>query len=144
MKKFIAILLMIALSVTLLAACNNDAEESSAAESSQQVNDSSETISTDPDSEWKDAEGNWKPKHEVKDLSDKTFTIIVRGSIAGTYQSDDLTTGEDTSGLYGDLLGDAVKERNALLEEIYGVTLDVVRSNSIANDIRNDITNHIT
>ena len=143
MKKFIAILLMIALSVTLLAACNNDAEESSAAESSQQVNDSSETISTDPDSEWKDAEGNWKPKHEVKDLSDKTFTIIVRGSIAGTYQSDDFTTGEDTSGLYGDLLDSAVTERNNMVEQIYHVTLNVIRSDSIQNDIVADISSSL-
>ena len=142
MKKFIALFLLIALALSVLAACNNTAETSQTSETGKTEESQPET-SVNPNSEWQDANGKWVPKHEVKDLSDKTFRIIVRGDVAGTYQSDDFTYGEDTSGLYGDLLGDAVKERNALIEQIYGVTLEVVRSNSIANDIRNDITNNL-
>ena len=121
MKKFISILLVILMvSFSLVACQNNDAESS---------NQSFEQISK---SEFVNEDGNYVPRHEVKDLTGKTFTIIVRGSVAGTYQSDDFTT---ESELYGELIEDAVKRRNDMVEQIYGVTLDVVKSDTYYNDI---------
>ena len=138
MKKIIALLIIFALSVTVLAACQNGNEGSQAEDS--KADQSEGTVSTDPNAGWKDADGNWKPKHEVKDLSDKTFRIIVRGTSAATYQSDDFTFGDaNDDGLYGDNLDNAVKERNNKVEEIYHVTLEVDKNNSINDAIRNDI-----
>lgn len=79
-----------------------------------------------------DADGNYVPKHEVKNMEQRDFTIIVRGAQFGTYQSDDFTT---ESQLYGELLNDAVKRRNDAVETLYNVNLEVVKSDTINNDI---------
>lgn len=138
-KRIIALLLMFALSVTVLAACQNGNDNSQNDQSAGSQAEST-AVSVDPNAGWKDENGNWKPKHEVKDLSDKTFRIIVRGTSAVTYQSDDFTYGEaNDDGLYGENLDNAVKDRNNRVEEIYHVTLEVDKNNSINDTIRNDI-----
>ena len=139
MKRFLALLIIAVLAVSVLASCNTGSgtNESSAPETSEEQQVSAESSN---DSEWKDENGKWVPKHKVVDQKGQTFTIIVRGSSAGTYQSDDFTYGEDSSGLYGDILGDAVKERNRIVESLYNVELVVVRSDNIVNDINTDIS----
>ena len=139
MKRFIALLLIIALSVTVLVACQ-DGNNGTESEKSNGDNSESSAASVDPSTGWKDENGKWKPKHEVRDLTGKTFRIIVRGKSAVTYQSDDFTFGEDNDdGLYGENLDTAVKNRNDKVEEIYHVTLEVDKNNDINNAIRNDI-----
>ena len=86
------------------------------------------------------SDGNYVPRHEVKDLNGRTFTIIVRGSAAGTYQSDDFTTESD---LYGELIEDAVKRRNDMVEQLYNVTLNVIKSDSYYNDILLDCQSNL-
>lgn len=130
MKKFFALLLVLVMALSVLAACNNNGE-------TEQSNASgtSEESKADPNAQWKDANGNWVPKQPVKDMSGKTFTIIVKGG-TGTYQSDDFTT---DGTLYGDLLNTAVNDRNNKVEEIYKIELNVVKSASINDDIQKDL-----
>ena len=146
-KNIIALLLLLTFALSLLAACgdnNGDTGTSSAADESSEY--TSAEVSVDPVAQWKDADGRWAPKQSVqavKDLiaqSDKnTFNICVRGASVGTYQSDDFSTGDDTSGLYGDTLTDAVKTRNDTIAEKYGVDLIVDKNDNFMNAIRNDI-----
>ena len=139
MKRIIALLLMALLCLSVLAACQNGDQSESSAQVESKPDESSKAAA-DANSEWKDEKGNWKPKQAVKDLSDKTFRIIVRGKSAGTYQSDDFTFGEDNDdGLYGDNLDNAVKDRNNMVEQIYHVTLEVDKNDSITSVVRNDI-----
>lgn len=122
MKRFSAIFVLLALTLTCLVACQGGEDEISSNESLGEV------VAT----EYVNSDGNYVPGHEVKDMKDKTFTIIVRGASAGTYQSDDFTTDSE---LYGELLNEAVQKRNDMVEELYNVTLNVVKSDSITSDI---------
>ncbi len=128
MKRLISIFLVVVLALGVLVACGDSNETSSLT-----VND----VQTD---EFKDANGNYVPRHEVVDLNGREFTIIVRGASAGTYQSDDFTT---ESEMYGDLIETAVRTRNDKVESLYNVTLNVVKSDDINNDIMLDCTSNL-
>lgn len=131
MKRLISILVLIALSLTVLAACDNSG------------NNTSGTVSGgvgDSTGDYRDADGNYVPNHQVQDMGGKLFTIIVRGAKFGTYQSDDFTTNSE---LYGELIGDAVKKRNEKVEALYNVQLDVIKSDSINDDIRLDCASNL-
>lgn len=121
MKKFISFLILFALAFTMLTACNNSSDESNVSLSEGTVTDA-----------YMNENGEYVPRHEVKKMDQRTFTIIVRGAVHGTYQSDDFTT---DGTLYGDLLNDAVKKRNDVVEKLYDVKLEVVKSDNINNDI---------
>ena len=122
MKRVVTIFLLLVLMCTCLVACKSDEETSDATSSgNQNVTD-----------EYLDADGNYVPRHEVKDMQGKKFTIIVRGPVFGTYQSDDFTT---ESELYGELIDEAVQRRNDTVERLYNVELDVIKSDTIYNDI---------
>lgn len=126
MKKLLCFIILIAVLSTTLLSCDNTKDESEAA---------SETASGDHKG-YKDEDGKYVSKLEVKDWEQREFSIIVRGERAGTYQSEDFTT---ESTLYGDLLNDAVSARNNNIEEKYNVKLKVYKSDTINQDIRNDI-----
>ena len=132
MKKLLALMLVLVLALSLLAACGKNDEPDA---SSEAVSADESKTEQDPNAQWKDADGNWVPKQPVRDLSGETFTIIVKGG-TGTYQSDDFTT---DGTLYGDLLNTAVNDRNNKVEEIYKIELNVVKSDSINADIRADL-----
>ncbi len=136
MKKSIIILLLLCFAISSFAAC----ESTDVAESSSTNNISDISSEKDENSDYLDKNGNYVPKHEVKDMQGKTFTIIVRGAIAGTYQSDDFTT---DSTLYGELLDDAVQKRNDTVERLYNVNLEVVKSDTIFNDIQTDCQSNL-
>lgn len=131
MKRCISILVLIALALTVLTACNGGKET----ENSGIISGGSSG-----NGEYRDSNGNYVPNHKVQDMGGRTFTIIVRGPVFGTYQSEDFTT---ESTLYGDLLNEAVKKRNDKVAELYNVTLDVIRSDSINDDIRLDCTSNL-
>ena len=129
MKKLISVFLILAFLSLSLVACQDKDEEVS----NQSLGETSK-------SEFVNSDGNYVPRHEVKDLNGRTFTIIVRGSAAGTYQSDDFTTESD---LYGELIEDAVKRRNDMVEQLYNVTLNVIKSDSYYNDILLDCQSNL-
>ena len=133
MKRIVTFLLLVALALSVLTACNTGENNESSAVSVGGTNNNTTN-------EYKDVDGNYVPKHEVRDMDGRLFTIIVRGSAFGTYQSDDFTT---ESELYGDLINDAVKKRNDKIEELYNVKLDVIKSDTIDNDIRLDCTSNL-
>ena len=135
-KRIIALLLFAAFAVGALAACNNGNTEISAGGSQSEGRDESAAKSVNPESAWKDANGNWTIKQEVKDFKNRTFTICVRGSSVGTYQSDDFTT---DGTLYGDTLNEAVNIRNNFVSDTYNVDLVVDKNDNYMNAIRNDI-----
>ncbi len=128
MKKFLCILLVVIMSVLTLCSCKDNGADTS--NQSQTGN-----TSVDPNADYKDENNMYRPLAPVENQNERSFTIIVRGSAAGTYQSDDFTT---ESELYGDLLNNAVAERNNKVEELYNVKLNVIRSDKINDDIRLD------
>ncbi len=128
MKRVIALFLVWVMALLCFAAC-----EDQVATESPSTNDSSTvSVQIDREDEYLDKDGNYIPKHEIKDMDGRTFTIIVRGEKAGTYQSEDFTT---ESTLYGDLLNDAVQKRNDMVERLYNVNLDVIKSDTFFQDI---------
>ena len=143
MKKVIVLLLLVCFAVSCFSACETpESNENSNLSGSPDENGSLDVSSSEKseDDEYLDADGNYVPKHEVKNQNGRTFTIIVRGEIAGTYQSEDFTT---NSTLYGDLLNEAVQKRNDAVERIYNVTLDVIKSDTINNDISTDCKSNL-
>lgn len=129
MKRVFSFLLFVLL-VFSLAACSSDGG------GVPSVPETDQTVTDD----YKNADGLYVPKHEVVDMEGRTFTIIVRGPMFGTYQSDDFTT---ESELYGDLIETAVQKRNDAVEKYYNVTLDVVKSDTINEDIRLDCASNL-
>ena len=128
--------LLLALTMVFcLVACGEE-ENSSAAESTEQ----SSEVSVDPEQEYKDANGNYKTKLGVlDDYKGKTFTILVVGESAGTYQSDDFTTEAGSGGIdYGDTFYNEVLARNDKVEEAYGITLEVQKLDNTTNEARTD------
>ena len=127
MKKTILFFLVFTLAFALLASC----------EVKEDPNDnSSETVVEEStDNSYKDEKGLYQSKLPVKDWDEKEFKILVRGETFDTYQSEDFTT---NSTLYGDLLNDAVSDRNNYVEEKFNVKLVVYKSDSIDSDIRNE------
>ena len=132
MKRFLAYLLFTAMLLATLVACNGSTEESSVNSST----DISETVND----EYKDAEGNYVPKHTVKDMQNRTFTIIVKGPSHATYASDDF---ESNSGMYGELIEEAVTKRNDTVEKLYNVQLNVISSDDINQDILLDCQSNL-
>ena len=121
MKKAFSVIVLFALLISCLCACKGEGETSN------------ESLGGDVSkNDFVNEDGNYVPRHEVKDMQDRTFSIIVRGPAAGTYQSDDFTT---ESELYGELINEAVQKRNDMVEQLYNVTLDVTRSDSIYQDV---------
>ncbi|MBO4453104.1 MAG: extracellular solute-binding protein, partial [Clostridia bacterium] len=133
MKKIIALLLLVALTLTVLAACNNVGDDTSKEAGSKA--DESEAV-VDKDAAWKDENGNYVPKVK-KDMQGATFTIVVRGDKYGTYRSDDFFVAEDS--IYGDRLRNAVNKRNERVKQDYNVELNLIRSDDIYNEVTNDI-----
>ena len=123
MKKIISVLLVLAMFMFCLVACGGGEDNGSGEES---IGSSNKT------NEFMDADGNYVPRHEVKDMQGRNFSIIVRGEVFGTYQSDDFTT---NSQLYGELIDDAVQRRNDVVERLYNVTLVVNKSDDIDKEI---------
>lgn len=148
MKKLIIIFLAAFLCLGMFISCGKgDGDSSSVTEgqSTPDVSDTSEPpseASRPEDDPYTDSEGRYVNTNEVIDWEEGEFSIIVRGKGAGTYQSDDFTTGSE---LYGDLLDTAVTERNNKIEAAYNVKLKIYKSDSltgdpILNDIRTDIS----
>ena len=135
MKKLISAALSLLLCALALTSCGDGGKTASL-----QPHGTSESEVSEPQSsfgEWQDADGKYVPKAAPADYSGRTFTIIVRGANnGGTYQSDDFTT---DGTLYGELLNNAVRDRNNKVEELYGVTLAVDKNDDINNAIANDI-----
>lgn len=128
MKRAITLMLIFALSLFSFAACT-DNEDVSSLDGAAVVTD-----------EFKDADGNYIPRHEVKDLDGREFTIIVRGASFSTYQSDDFTTNSE---LYGELIDTAVQRRNDAVEKYYNVSLNVIKSDTINQDILLDCQSNL-
>ncbi len=124
MKRLLCIVLLFALCCTVLYSCKR--EDPSDNESSESAAD---------DAAYKDENGRYRSRLEVKDFDSKEFKILVMGEAFATYQSEDFTT---ESTLYGDLLNDAVEERNNKIEQDYNVKLVVIKSDTIGDDIRNE------
>ncbi len=128
-KRLLALILLVALMLFSLIACQS--------EETTETDDSS-TAGENSGDESKSDE-LFTPNHEVKDLGGRTFTVIVIGG-EGTYVSDDFTT---ESHMYGELIDDAVKKRNDMVEKLYNVTLDVIKSDTINNDILLDCQSNL-
>lgn len=129
MKRFVTLLLLFVMLLTCLVSCKGGED-----------NSGSMSLGETSQSEYQDAEGNYVPRHEVKDFEGKEFSIIVRGPAYGTYQSDDFTT---ESELYGELIDDAVKRRNDTVERLYGITINVTRSDKVYNDVLLDCQSNL-
>ena len=125
MRKIVVFLLLIALSLVSFVACQTE-EVGTTDETSSQSATSTEVS--------EESNGLYVPSHEVKDQGGRTFTIIVIGG-EGTYVSDDFTT---ESHMYGELIDEAVQKRNDMVEKLYNVQLEVVKSATINNDIVTD------
>ncbi len=121
MKRFLSIILLVVfLAFSLIACQGEDATETDeSSTSAENSNDGS------------DSDGLYKPTHVVEDQGGRLFTVIVIGG-EGTYTSDDFTT---ESHMYGELIDDAVKKRNDMVEKLYNVKLEVVKSATINNDV---------
>lgn len=129
MKRTLAIFLLVTLVLFSFVACSSEEEGVN--------NDSS--VAGDASAEESQTDELYVPNHEVKDLGGRTFTIIVIGG-EGTYISDDFTT---ESQMYGELIDDAVKKRNDMVEKLYNVTLDVVKSETINQDVLLDCQSNL-
>lgn len=151
MKKLICLLIVVLLFAALLVSCTDDPDDKSKAEESKStesvgseagVSDESDTSSQVVEDPYVDANGKYRITNEIIDWESREFGIIVRGTGAGTYQSDDFTYNSE---LYGDILDKAVKERNDKIESLYNVKIkvyksDVVGSDPIMTDINQDIS----
>ncbi len=137
-KRFLAVLLVSMLLVSMVACGNGNATETSS-----DSNGVSGETSKNPNSEYLDENGMYMPKAGVLDeFKGETFDILVVGVGGGTYQSDDFTTETGGNGGidYGDAYYGEVAARNDKIEEMYGVTLEVWKEDDAAGKAKIDAT----
>lgn len=143
MKKIASLLIALIMAATAFTACNgNNDDTSSAADNSANLSQSTDTSdeskeeSRDP---YKNEKGIYDTTFDKTLYKGRTCTVIVRGSAGGSgsiYASDDFTTDSEW---YGDTLNLAVQKRNELVEEMYGVELEVIKDQNINNSIKIDM-----
>lgn len=143
MKRILILVLCLVLlcgTVLAIAGCDTTTDpENSNAESNGDTS-AEESKEVDPNAAYKDETGKYKTKLGVLDeYKDRTFTIVVIGEGSGTYQSDDFTTVAGSGGIdYGDTFYTEVNARNELVEERYGVTLNVEKVDGAVQKVRDD------
>ena len=141
MKKIASLLIALLMAATAFTACNNENDNQSGGESassqatvSGNVEESSEAeVSQDP---YTDEKGIYITTLDKSKYDGRTCTVIVRGAAASVYQSDDFTTDSE---FYGDTLNLAVQKRNELVEQMYGVTLELIKDDNITTSIKLDM-----
>lgn len=140
MKKLLCLMLVVLLCAAMFAACtdNGDTDESKADQSTPTQSENSENQSkevsdtSNPDDDpYLGQDGIYRITNQIIDWEEREFAVIVRGVGAGTYQSDDFTTGSE---LYGDTLDNAVTQRNQVIEEKYNVKIKVYKSDLTGSD----------
>ncbi len=151
MKKLISLLLAVLIFAAFFASCTESPDNASSEVNGESTDDKSKTSENasvedksaeESTSPYTDSEGRYINSNEIINWEGKEFSIIVRGVGAGTYQSDDFTTG---SVLYGEQLDKAVTDRNNTIEQKYNVKLKIYKSDAtgsdpILSDIRLDIS----
>lgn len=144
--RLLSVLLLLAMTLTF-AACESNVTDSGATSDGGNVSGngtSSGDISgseDDSDAKYKDENGNYRPLIGVLDeYKGRTFTVVVRSELYGTYQSDDFTTKTGGNGGidYGDTFYTQVAARNDMVEELYGVTLEVAKIDNPRQAIEED------
>ncbi|MFA6730952.1 MAG: extracellular solute-binding protein [Eubacteriales bacterium] len=124
--KFICLLLSLALLIGLSAACGVKDDPDVSKEASSDVPDSSGDVS---EKESTEEEKGPLDHLETQDL-DRTVTFLVENYAGGGYGSHEIMPFEDTS------IAVYVSERNNLVEEKLGVTIDEIRTDNMINDLR--------
>ncbi len=137
--KLICLLIVGAMLLALLAACGDNSQTS---ETPSQTDDASSAESNediDEDLKWKDASGKYTTGYTKEDLGGykDTFTVLVQGNAAETYQNVDFTTGEaNTTTFYGTFVDEGVSERNRIVEEQFGVKIIGLKDNNAITTAR--------
>lgn len=134
LRSAICILLLLCM-VAAFAACEEEDTTTSTSGSGSTTSGSAQTDG------YLGEDGRYTPKLGILDeYKGNTFTILCVGD-TGTYQSDDFTTEVGESGIdYGDNYYAAVKARNDLIEQNYGVTLDIRKETGAAAAATQDAT----
>ncbi len=140
LSKLLCLMLVFVMLFAMLAACADDKGDQST-DASSAATSSTESVETDPDLKWKDANGLYTTGYTKEDLGGykDTFTILVQGNSDPTYQNVDFTVGEEnTATFYGTFVDEGVSERNNLVEETYGVKIIGLKDNSPLATARNE------
>lgn len=125
MKKFLAILLASLLACVSLVACNNDTPSDTSVPDEVSVEEEYELFSNLPDVNYADGD------------NPSEFVILTVGDWSGAYKSVEVCPHEQAP----ELLQDSVRERNAKVEERFGVKITEIRTTNISGmvtDIRNN------
>ena len=154
MKRIFCIVLALVIFALCFASCGKENANESEPESNVPVSSpetsgddnsgsAEESAETSADDRWRGENGDYVSPNEKIDTvavfgeQYAEFHVLVKGTDAATYQSDDFTTGSE---LYGDTLDTAVSQRNAYILDNYGVTIVPHKENNINSLIRQDIT----
>ena len=141
--RLLSVLLLLAMTLSF-ASCGDTTETSSAdgtSSNSTVQNGTASGSDEDTDAKYLDENGSYRPLLGVLDeYKGRTFTVAVRSELYGTYQSDDFTTETGGNGGidYGDTFYTQVAARNDMIEELYGVTLQVAKIDNPRQAIEED------
>ena len=138
-QRFMAMVLAVLMATFALVACSDDSIDDGSKGDSGSVNTESAlsgTTSGNGEEQYKNADGLYDPKLGEMDFDNREFRILVRGERYATYKSDDFTT--TGSWMYGELIEDAVAERNNRIENRYNVKIVPVLSDYVNTDIETE------
>ena len=144
MKKIASLLMALLLAAATFTACNNNGNETSNGDNSVASQPSSVSTagesavtSTEPDEPYTNGNGIYVTDFDKTKYEGKTINIIVRGEASTIYQSDDFIVGNTE--YYGDNLINAVEKKNEVVEEEYGVTLNIIKDDNINSSVLLDL-----
>ncbi len=127
MKRVLSLIITSAILLSVFAGCSQN--ETNEGESEKSPNN------TSPDSSSNESEESTEEEDYLSHLSsfsfdDVDFRILANGSGAGEWEGHEIEAKDMT----GDIINDAVYERNAIIRDNYGVNLISVKSTGICSD----------
>lgn len=130
LKRFTAALLTALIIAGTLASCSDKAAAPSSSETAATSAAETEAETEEPKIDWKSA------NLPTIDYEGRAYNILYNGSV---------TEGQnwryvDVEDLSGEVLNDAIYERNSKIEELYNAKIACVYSSNFANDLKNTVT----
>ncbi len=141
MTRLLSVLLLLAMLAAFTACGGTDNTSDTGSDAGTVSSDSSNAGTENPNDGYLNKDGQYVPKIGVlEQYKGRTFTVAVRSEYHGTYQSDDFTTVTGGNGGidYGDTFYTQVAARNDMVEQTYGVTLEVAKIDNPRQAIEED------
>ena len=128
-KQILSMLLVISMCTSFFTSCSENSEKTDTSDAETSSSSAEATVETEAESE--------AYPYDTADFGGSDYNMLVRGSTYGFWESNEMWT----DGVTGEVLNDAVYERIVNVEDMYKVTISVIKPNTSVYDEANKAIN---